>query len=187
MRIFTVAATAVASTIAAAFAWSAARSTARSASDAVKRGGTFKARLTTYHPLDVSSDAERKMEGKPVDRKGRPLHYLEDAANGSTSFVDVSGDPKVFPYGQALRIAELPGILFRVTDTGSHFMGAKKVYRVAGAEPLDIAVRSSSTKVPQIVTVAIEAGNTLDKPGATVATDKFKGQTVIGLDLLGLV
>lgn len=141
---------------------------------------TFKARTTGYWPFTARDD-EKKMEGGVNDRKGKPLHTLEDAQSGAAPFVSVSGDPDIFPYGQRLALAEWPGIVFRVVDTGSHFHGASKVYRMVGAEPLDICVASSKTKVPITTTATIVPGDTLDKDGKTVATGKFKDQTVAGV------
>jgi hypothetical protein len=145
---------------------------------------TFAARLTGYWPFTAKA-SERQMEGGTNDRRGNALHTLEDAQAGRAPFVSVSGDDAIFPYGQALRIDAFPGVLFRVVDTGGHFRGAGKVYRVAGREPLDVCVASSATKVPPLATVQIIPGDTLDKPGRVVASGKFRGQTVTGLDVLG--
>lgn len=154
--------------------------------DAVSSGGTFEARLTGYWPFTEGlTAAERKMEGGVNDRKGNPLHTLEDVQAGHAPFVSVSGDYSIFPYGQRITIDQWPGVVFRVVDTGSHFHGAEKVYRIAGREPLDICVASKNTVVPKLGTVTIIRGDVLDKKAnpitdmnAKVDTTGFQGQTV---------
>lgn len=151
---------------------------------AIASGGTFQARLTGYWPF-TAKDSERKMEGGVNDRKGKPLHTLEDAQAGRAPYVSVSGDDAIFPYGQRLAISTWPGVVFRVVDTGAHFRGSNKVYRVSGLEPLDICVDSSQTHVPKTAaTVTIAKGDHFDKPGKEIATSKFQGQEVaVGGDL----
>ena len=105
---------------------------------------TFRVRLTGYWPFAARPD-EQRMEGGVVDRKGHPLHTLEDYQAGRADFVSVSGDYTIFPYGQRIVLAEWPDVIFRVVDTGSHFHGPGKVYREPGREPLDICVASSKT------------------------------------------
>lgn len=139
--------------------------------------GAFKARLTTYHPLDTSSSS-RRMEGPPVDRRGKNLFYLEDALSGDAPWVSVSGDPAAWPYGQLFYLDVFPGIAFRVVDDGANFMGDTKKYREPGYEPLDIAVRSASTKVPTLANATFIRGDTLDKSGKEVAISKLRGQNV---------
>lgn len=154
---------------------------------AIGSGGTFQARLTGYWPFAAQTATEKRMEGGVHDRKGRPLHTLEQhqADPAAHPFVSVSGDDAIFPYGQRLEISTWPGAIFRVVDTGGHFRGAGKVYRVMGLEPLDICVDSKSTAVPKTAaTVRIVRNDHFDRPGAEVAVSKFKGQEVtVGEDL----
>ena len=68
------------------------------------------------------------MEGGFFDRKGKPLHTLQDYLAGKAPFVSVAMDSKAFPYGTKLRIPELEKkygqkIDFRVVDTGGAFKG----------------------------------------------------------------
>lgn len=180
---------AAAAATAALAAWrSAATSDATSA--AVAGGGTFKARLTGYWPF-TATEAERRMEGGVHDRKGKPLHTLEQhlADPQAHPFVSVSGDDAIFPYGQRVSIDAWPGAVFRVVDTGGHFRGADKVYRVTGREPLDVCVASKGTPVKKDAAATIYAGDHFDKPGKEVARGKFQGQVVVGagsgLDFFG--
>lgn len=156
---------------------------------AAKMTGTssIKLRLTTYYPLEAKTAAQKKMEGAPVDRKGAPLHYLEDVIAGKDEWVSCAGDSAAWPYGQLIFIDAYPGIKFRVVDTGGNFLGSDKVYRASGREPIDVAVRSSSTKVPTDATAQIVRGDHLDKTDRKVAVAKFKGQKVVvgGLFMLG--
>lgn len=155
---------------------------------AVASGGTFQARLTGYWPFAAKTDAERRMEGGIHDRKGKPLHTLEQhlADRMAHPYVSVSGDDAIFPYGQRIEIDAWPGAVFRVVDTGGHFRGASKVYRVSGLEPLDVCVDSKATVVPKTAaTVRIIKGDHFDRPGREVAAEKFKGQIVGSLELLG--
>jgi hypothetical protein len=147
---------------------------------AIARGGQFHARLTGYWPFQRGlSAAERKMEGGATDRKGGPLYTLEQYLAGQAPYVSVSGDDSIFPYGQRLAIDVWPGVPFRVTDTGGHFRGAGKVYRVMGYEPLDICVDSDQTKVPKLATATIASGDHFDKAGKAVAASGFRDQTVL--------
>jgi hypothetical protein len=161
--------------------WWASRKSAAVAdatADAVRAGGTFKVRSTGYWPFQSGlSAAERKMEGAPVDRRGGPLYTLEQHIAGNAPYVSVSGDDSIFPYGQRLSLDAWPGAIFRVTDTGGHFRGASKVYRVFSAEPLDICVDSSKTPVPKLVTARIFAGDNFER-GKAVAVSRIKDQTV---------
>lgn len=151
----------------------------------VAGGGTFKVHATGYWPETARAD-ERKMEGKNVDRIGEPLHTVEDYQAGRSDHASVSGDPDIFPYGQKIVVDWFDGtIVGRVTDTGSHFHGLKKVYRVVGEEPLDFDVHSSSTPVPKHGVVArIVPGDhwasKTKRSVAEVATEKIKDQVVIG-------
>lgn len=158
---------------------------------AIATGGTFQARLTGYWPFTAKTEAEKKMEGGHHDRKGKPLHTLEQhlADPSAHPFVSVSGDDAIFPYGQRISISTWPNAVFRVTDTGGHFRGSGKVYRVTGLEPLDVCVDSKETKVPKTpATVRIFKGDHFDKPGREVASGKFQGQSLVGrgsLEMLG--
>lgn len=155
---------------------------------AVPPGGSqVKIRTTGYWPFVAGlSGAALKMEGGTNDRKGKPLYTLEmyQADPVKAPYVSVSGDPTIWPYGQRIALDFWPGIPFRVVDTGSHFTGAGKVYRMAGYEPLDICVNSSTTKVPLTATATVFPGDNFAK-GAAVAMGKFKGQTVAGDTILG--
>lgn len=142
-------------------------------------GGVVACHLTGYWPFSARSD-ERKMEGGLKDRKGKPLYTLEMHQKDpkSAPYVSVSGDPQIWPYGQRISISAWPNAAFRVVDTGSHFSGLSKVYRVMGEEPLDICVDSSSTVVPKHdVTAKIFPGDNF-VGGKSVATGGLKGQTV---------
>lgn len=172
----------------AALLWRKSEQTASATAQAVAGGGAFKVHATGYWPSTAKA-SELKMEGGMNDRKGKPLHTVEDFLAGKSDHVSVSGDPEIFPYGQKILVNWFDkNIVGRVTDTGSHFTGAKKLYRVMGEEPLDFDVLSSSTPVPKKDVVAtIVKGDHLDKPGKEIAAGKFKGQEVVvgGLDFLG--
>lgn len=145
---------------------------------------TFTARLTGYWPYQEGLSAEeRKMEGGTKDRAGKPVITLEQHQRDPIKYpyVTVAGDYNIFPLGQRLIISAWPSALFRVTDTGGHFFGPKKVYRMIGAEPLDIAVNSSKTPVPKTgIKVQIVPGDTFAKKGLLeVATGKLKDQTIL--------
>ena len=139
----------------------------------------FKARTTGYWPF-TATESERKMEGGTNDRKGKPLYTLEQHLAGKAPYVSVSGDDAVFPYGQRLTLDVWPGAVFRVVDTGGHFRGAGKVYRIAGYEPLDICVDSDKTVMPKTAVAQIVPGDNFDK-GKAVATSGIRDQTVAGL------
>lgn len=132
----------------------------------------FPIRCTGYWPFSARPE-ERRMEGGPVDRKGHPLHTLEDYRAGKADFVSVSGDYTIFPYGQRLTITEWPDVIFRVVDTGSHFHGAGKVYRESGSEPFDICVASSKSPVDANTYAVIVPGDHWDKPAAVVAVERI--------------
>ncbi len=135
--------------------------------------------LTGYWPFSARAD-EVKMEGGTKDRKGNPLHTVEDFLAGKSDHVSLSGDDAAWPYGQKIIIPwGDKTIIGRVTDTGSHFRGASKVYRFFAKEPIDVCVASSSTKIPsRQVAATIVPGDNFAK-GAAVATSKFKDQTVV--------
>lgn len=174
----------------AALLWRKSEQVAQQTTDAVATGGQFQARITGYWPYAAKSATEIKMEGGHNDRKGKPIHTLEQhrADPVAHPYVSVSGDDEIFPYGQRISIDEWPDAIFRVVDTGGHFRGTAKVYRVMGHEPLDVAVDSPATKVIPLAMATIYKGDHFDKPGKEVATGKFKDQTVtVGLDCLGAV
>jgi len=141
--------------------------------------GKVKVRATGYWPYTARED-EKKMEGGTNDRKGKPIITLEQhlADPARYPYVSVSGDDALWPYGQRISIDAWPRAVFRVVDTGSHFRGAGKVYRVVGYEPLDIAVDSSSTPVPKLVVATIYPGDNF-AGGKAVASSGFKDQTVV--------
>ena len=146
-------------------------------------------RLTHYYPF-TASDAEKKMEGAPVDRKGKPLHTVEDFFAGKSDHVSLAGDYEVWPYGQKLLVPWGDRTLVgRVVDTGGHFHGANKVYRAVGFEPIDVCVYAKTNAPPQSkVTATIVVGDNLDKPGAGIMVAKIKDQSVSvgGLDYFGV-
>jgi hypothetical protein len=153
---------------------------------AIEKLPTFKARLTGYWPWKEGlTEAERKMEGGTKDRLGKPLIAIEQHLSDPVKFpyVSVAGDDSIFPYGQRVVIDAWPNAIFRVVDTGGNFRGVKKVYRIVGYEPLDIAQLSSDFKKPTTATVKIIPGDHFAgslKRGTVreVAYDKFKDQTV---------
>ena len=148
-------------------------------------GVTVPVRITGYWPFTARPD-EVKMEGGTNDRKGNPLHTLEDFQNGKAPFVSVSGDYTIFPYGQRIALAEWPGVVFRIVDTGSHFHGAGKIFRVAGREPLDVCVASAGTHVVPNTDAVIYPGDHFEE--GTLALAKIGKPTVVGsgFDLLGV-
>jgi peptidoglycan hydrolase-like protein with peptidoglycan-binding domain len=86
------------------------------------QGKGVTARGTGYFPENS------RMEGGFNDRKGKPLHTLQDYLSGKAPYVSVAMDSKAFPYGTKLRIPELEQkygrpIEFRVVDTGGAFQG----------------------------------------------------------------
>lgn len=154
-------------------------------------------RLTGYWPFTARDD-EKKMEGGVFDRKmpsaykDKPdsqqykdhiLHTVEQhlADPISHPFVSLSGDDAIWPYGQKLLIPWTEGrtIVGRVVDTGSHFRGVTKVYRVAGKEPIDVCVDSSKTVVPKIVQAQIVPQDNFEKGQPLVAVRKLQGQNVV--------
>jgi hypothetical protein len=168
-----------------------AKRTTDAVKDAVSGKGavTVPVRVTGYWPFSARPD-EVKMEGGVNDRKGSPLHTLEDFQAGKAPFVSVSGDYTIFPYGQRISLAEWPGVVFRIVDTGSHFHGSGKIYRIAGREPLDVCVASSATKVvPQTDATIYPGDHFEDKSLKEVAFNKIgKPPTAVGggLDCFGV-
>lgn len=140
---------------------------------------TINLRLTHYWPFTASA-AEAKMEGAPVDRKGHALHTVEDFLSGNAEFVSLAGDYEAWPYGQRLQIPWGDKLLLgRVVDTGGHFHGAGKVYRVPGYEPIDVCVFDRRNSPPRtLVTATIVAGDHFDRISAMVAVAKFQGQAI---------
>jgi hypothetical protein len=114
------------------------------------------------------------------------LHTLEDFQSGKAPFVSVSGDYEIFPYGQRIALSAWPGVIFRVVDTGSHFFGVGKIFRIVGREPLDICVATSSTPVVAEQDATLYPGDHFEKAGKEVAYGKLGKPSVGGLDLLGV-
>ena len=146
--------------------------------------------LTGYWPfVEGLSAKERLMEGGHNDRKGKRLYTLEDFQAGNAPYVSVSADHTIFPYGQRVSIPNWPGVVFRIVDTGGHFFGVNKVFRIAGREPFDICVASRDTKVlPKAVDAIIYPGDHFEKASKDVAYGKLgKPQTAVGsgFDMLG--
>jgi hypothetical protein len=148
---------------------------------------TIEVHLTCYWPFEAGlTAAERKMEGDPVDRKKNPLHTVEDFLAGKSDHVSLAGDYTIFPYGQKILIPWGDKTLVgRVTDTGGHFHGAGKLFRVLGAEPIDVCVFSKDLHPPKTtVDAQVVIGDTLDKTGSVAQLDKAGKPQVVGL--LGL-
>lgn len=149
----------------------------------VAAGGRIRLRLTGYWPWDAKTDNERKVEGPPVDRLGRPLHTLEDYLAGKCDHVSLAGDTAAWPYGQKL-IIDVGGrqVVGRVVDTGGNFRGAGKVYKTTGAEPIDVCVFARATATAwaggRVVDAQIPAGDHWDKKTAALNPAAFKGQVV---------
>lgn len=191
------------------FAYSRSKKTKESVDAAVRSGGIVKIHATGYWPFSARPD-EQRMEGgvegaaawrgrRVVDpRTGKrvKLHTLEQYLANPTAHpeVSVSGDPEVWPFGQRIVLSPWPNAVFRVVDTGGHFTGAGKVFRVVGEEPLDICVDSSRTNVPKKnVTATIVAGDNWEG-GQAVALSKLRDPRVVvgsassyllGTDVLG--
>lgn len=147
---------------------------------------TFDAVLTHYWPFKENMSAkERLMEGGVHDTNSQPLYTVEDFLAGKSDHVSISGDDAIFPYGQKVLIPWGNRTLVgRVTDTGGHFRGLNKVYRVEGREPLDVCVFSAANKPPnKRVTVTLIPGDDWAHKKRTsvktVATARFKDQTVL--------
>jgi hypothetical protein len=181
-----------------------ARKTATAAKDAVEgvappaapgATNTIKVHLTHYYPFESNLNAaQRKMEGNPVDATGAPLHTVEDFLAGKSDYVSLAGDLQghkgtVWPYGQKILFPWGDKTLVgRVTDTGGHFHGINKVFRVLGAEPIDVCVFSSANHPPKsTVDVQVVVGDHFAKASAVAQLDKA-GKAVVGcgFDLLGV-
>jgi len=96
----------------------------------------FNTYVTWYSP----GKGDIKMEGGLQDRRGAPVHTLEQYIAGKAPYVTVAMDLKVFPYGTTVTnpsFKDASGNLipFRVTDTGSAFKGV-------GTQKMDIATDS---------------------------------------------
>lgn len=161
-------------------------------------GGMVKIRVTGYWPFSARDD-EKTMEGgvygaaawhgkrvvDPGTGKRAYLVTVEQHLADPTRYpyVSLSGDPDVWPWGQKILIPWTNGrtVTGRVVDTGGHFTGMSKIYRITGVEPLDICVQSSKTEVPKppTVTAKIVAGDNWEG-GRAVAAAGLKGQTVAG-------
>lgn len=108
------------------------------------RAGEVPITLTGYWPWEARTATDRKREGGTHDRKGWPLHALEDYLEGRAPFVSLSADPALFDYGQAvvLDVPGLPaGVRGRIVDTGENFQEPGKKYRHPGHQPVDLCVR----------------------------------------------
>ena len=148
-------------------------------------GAWFPVRLTEYHP-DAPAK-ERKMEGGKNDRKKVPLVLLEQHLADPVRFpyVAVASDlvlhGALVPYGTRVYLTladpRLAGVVFRLVDTGGHFLEARypgdperdKQIRVPGHEPLDIATqwKNGTWKLSGRLAVArIDRSDTLPDPSA---------------------
>lgn len=101
------------------------------------------------------------MEGGQHDRMGQPLYTLEAYQRGEAPYVSVSGDYNAWPYGQRIDLDAYPGVVFRIVDTGSHFVGPGKVYRDSAREPLDICVESSKSPITTRASAIVYEGDVL--------------------------
>jgi len=146
---------------------------------------TINAKLTRYYPYkNYVSAAEAQQEGGPHDSNSRPLITLQQHLSDPQAYpyVAVSGDDAIWPYGQRISIDAYPEAVFRVVDTGSHFRRLRKVYRLVGFEPLDIASDYPGVALPTTAVVTIMAGdNWSDQKHTSVSevnSDLFQGQSV---------
>lgn len=99
------------------------------------------ARGTGYYP------ANNAMEGGFKDKKGAPLHTLQDFLDGKAPYVSIAIDKRLYShgtvqYGDSFRIPELEArygrpIVFKAVDTGGAFTGK-------GFGRVDICTRSSA-------------------------------------------
>ncbi len=139
-------------------------------------GATINVRLTGFHPFMAGmTAAQRLMEGGTTDSHGKALHTLESYLRGEAEYVSVAGDDAIWPYGQRISLSGWPGVVFRVVDTGGHFRGAGKLYRVAGREPLDVCCEAEGVVRPREQTCTIHVGDAWGshKTPDEVAFDRF--------------
>ncbi|HEY8080074.1 MAG TPA: hypothetical protein VIF62_38350, partial [Labilithrix sp.] len=99
-----------------------AAATTSAGEDELRTVSSFTARGTGYYPNGSA------LEGGFKDRRGKPLHTLQQFLAGSADYVSVAMDSHAFNYGQRLKIHELEtkygqAITFRVVDTGGAFTG----------------------------------------------------------------
>lgn len=168
-------------------------------------------RLTTYYPnKEYVSAADALMEGgaqgaaswltpsgefarvvDPGTGRRVVLRTLEQYQRGEASYVGVSGDPEVWPWGQRLSIDAWPGVVFRVVDTGRHFNNilprSTKLIRVTGREPLDIASDYPAAPHARNATATIVEGDNWDGrsvnwEAAAGAAVPFVGDVVDAID-----
>ena len=153
-------------------------------------GVTVPLRLTGYWPYSARPD-EQKMEGGTTGAAAWRKKRVVDPATGKRvqlvtvemhradpgryPYVSLSGDPDVWPWGQKLSIPWSDGkpIAARVVDTGQHFTGAGKIFRIVGREPLDVCVQTSATKVIAKTDAMIAPGDHWDKSMQDVALAKL--------------
>lgn len=168
--------------VAALLAWRRSSDVEDATTEAIDMGGDLSVRLTGYWPFASGLNAaQRLMEGGTKDRKGAKLYTYEDHVAGLAPYVSVAGDYRAWPYGQRIVLDFAPSLVFRVVDTGGHFFGAGKLYRLAGSEPLDICVATSGSKkalgIPTDARATIVRGDTLDAKRDSVNASYFTGQT----------
>jgi hypothetical protein len=161
-------------------------------------GVTVPLRITGYWPYSARPD-EMKMEGGTTGAAGWPKRRVVDPATGKRvvlttvemhrenpekyPHVSLSGDPDVWPWGQKIVIPWSDGkpIVGRVVDTGQHFTGANKVFRIVGREPIDVCVASSSTKVIAKTDATVYPGEHWDKSSSDVAYAKVGKPALVGV------
>ena len=130
-------------------------------------GGRVRVRFTGYWPGAARTEAERRMEGGLNDRKGRPLHTLEQHLSDPSRhpYVSLAGDDAVWPYGQRVTLPGFPSVVARVVDTGSNFRGAGKAVRVLAHEPIDVCVSgpgSLERYIPRTGEITIVPGDNFE-------------------------
>ncbi|NOU28622.1 MAG: hypothetical protein HOO96_12010 [Polyangiaceae bacterium] len=111
---------------------------------------------TGYYP-DSSA-----MEGGFVDMRGKKLRTLQQFLNGDAEYVSVAMDPRVFRYGQRLRIREFNTrygreIVFRVVDTGGAFRGR-------GRGRMDLCVQNRAASLDRTVSGTLHV-DVIDESG----------------------
>lgn len=145
-------------------------------------------KLTGYWPFAAKTEAERKLEGGVKDRKGKPLHTLEQhrADPRNHPYVSLAGDDSVWPYGQRVVIPELgEDLIFRVVDTGGNFRGTGKLVRVAGHEPVDVCVDSKTTKLPKTATARVVPGDNFERGREVASANITPGAVLAGACYVG--